>query len=50
MEKKDKNFLFQVINGSDKFLSFVITSIMKIDPSINKLKVLILANTRELIR
>ena len=44
------NFLFQAINGSGKTLAFGIPSIMKVDPSEPKCQVLIIANTRELIR
>jgi ATP-dependent RNA helicase DDX19/DBP5 len=44
------NFLFQAKNGSGKTLSFGIPSIMKIDQSNPACQVLIIANTRELIR
>ena len=45
-----ENFLFQAINGSGKTLSFAIPAIMRVDPSIDATQVLIIANTRELIR
>jgi ATP-dependent RNA helicase DDX19/DBP5 len=44
------NFLFQASNGSGKTLAFGIPSIMKVDPSIKGVQVIIVANTRELIR
>ena len=44
------NFLFQASNGSGKTLAFGIPSIMRVDPSIEGVQVLIIANTRELIR
>ena len=49
MEKKD-NFLFQATNGSGKTLAFGIPSIMTVDPAIESIQVIIVANTRELIR
>lgn len=50
MTKPDTNFLFQAINGSGKTGAYGIPSLMKVDKSINKTQVIILANTRELIR
>jgi superfamily II DNA/RNA helicase len=50
LEKSDQNFLFQASNGSGKTLAFGIPSIMRVDPEINGVQVLIIANTRELIR
>lgn len=44
------NFLFQAINGSGKTGSYAVPSLMKVDKSLNKVQVIILANTRELIR
>ena len=46
----EEDFLFQASNGSGKTLSFGIPSIMKVDPSIDAVQVIIIANTRELIR
>ena len=45
-----KNFLFQALNGSGKTLSFGVPAIMRVDPGNSKVQVLIIANTRELIR
>ena len=45
-----ENFLFQAINGSGKTLSFGLPSIMKVDRGNPAPQVLIIANTRELIR
>lgn len=42
--------MFQATNGSGKTLAFGIPSIMAVDPSIDGIQVIILANTRELIR
>jgi superfamily II DNA/RNA helicase len=50
MNEAETNFVFQAINGSGKTLSFGIPSIMKVNPEINNIQVVILANTRELIR
>ena len=44
------NYAFQAKNGSGKTGAFVVPSLMKIDTSILKVQVIILANTRELIR
>lgn len=50
MDKPDTNFLFQAINGSGKTGAYGVPSLMKVDKSIQKTQVIILANTRELIR
>jgi translation initiation factor 4A len=50
MTKPDTNFLFQAINGSGKTGAYGVPSLMKVDKTINKTQVIILANTRELIR
>jgi ATP-dependent RNA helicase DeaD len=50
MGEPDKNFLFQAINGSGKTGAFGVPSLMKVDTSVDKIQVLIMANTRELIR
>jgi len=50
MDDRSKNFLFQALNGSGKTLSFGVPAIMRVDPEIKKVQVLIIANTRELIR
>jgi len=50
LESPQTNFLFQAMNGSGKTLSFAIPAIMRIDPNIDACQVLIVANTRELIR
>lgn len=44
------NFLFQAINGSGKTLSFGVPAILTVDASIAAVQVIIIANTRELIR
>lgn len=49
-EQLSENFLFQASNGSGKTLAFGIPSIMRVDPSLEGVQVLIIANTRELIR
>jgi len=46
----NESFLFQAKNGSGKTLSFGIPAIMKVDRSNPACQVLIIANTRELIR
>ena len=48
--KPSENFLFQAGNGSGKTLSFGIPAIMRVDVSNPKPQVIIMANTRELIR
>jgi superfamily II DNA/RNA helicase len=50
MTKPDTNFLFQAINGSGKTGAYGVPSLMKVDKAIKKTQVIILANTRELIR
>ena len=47
---RDKNFMFQAINGSGKTGAFAVPSLMRVDLAVNKTQVIILANTRELIR
>lgn len=42
--------MFQAINGSGKTGAFTVPSLMKVDTSIDKPQVIVLANTRELIR
>ena len=44
------NYAFQAMNGSGKTGAFVVPSLMRVDPSILKVQVIIMANTRELIR
>ena len=44
------NHAFQAKNGSGKTGAFVVPSLMKVDVSVLKVQVIILANTRELIR
>ncbi len=44
------NFAFQSINGSGKTGAYVVPSIMKVDPKVPLIQIIILANTRELIR
>ena len=48
--KEPDNFLFQAVNGSGKTLAFGLPSIMKVNKDIPNCQVLIIANTRELIR
>lgn len=50
LKEQSQNFVFQSINGSGKTGSFIVPSLMRVDPKISKIQVLILANTRELIR
>ena len=50
MNNPEVNYAFQAKNGSGKTGAFVVPSLMKVDTSINKVQVIILANTRELIR
>jgi superfamily II DNA/RNA helicase len=50
MEHRDKDYLFQAANGSGKTLAFGIPAIMSVDPEVEKVQVIIVANTRELIR
>jgi ATP-dependent RNA helicase DeaD len=48
--KRDESFIFQATNGSGKTGAFAIPAIATIDPNLKEYQVLILANTRELIR
>jgi ATP-dependent RNA helicase DDX6/DHH1 len=50
MEDRGKHFMFQAINGSGKTLAFSIPSILTVDPTSPTIQVIIIANTRELIR
>jgi superfamily II DNA/RNA helicase len=50
MNESTTNFVFQALNGSGKTLAFGIPSIMKVDTNIENIQIIILANTRELIR
>lgn len=50
MAEPKTNFMFQAINGSGKTGAFAVPTLMKIDTSIPKIQVIILANSRELIR
>jgi ATP-dependent RNA helicase DeaD len=50
IKEREKDFLFQATNGCGKTLSFGIPAIMSVDPSIKAVQVIIIANTRELIR
>lgn len=50
MKEPHENLLFQAINGSGKTLAFGVPSIMKADPEVKAIQVIIIANTRELIR
>jgi superfamily II DNA/RNA helicase len=50
LANRDQDFLFQATNGSGKTLSFAIPAIMAVDPELDAVQVIILANTRELIR
>lgn len=50
MDFPDKNFLFQAINGSGKTGAFGVPSLLKIDVNVPKIQIIILANSRELIR
>jgi superfamily II DNA/RNA helicase len=47
---QSENFLFQATNGSGKTLAFGIPAIMRVDASDPRPQVIIMANTRELIR
>lgn len=49
-ENPGTNFLFQAINGSGKTGAFGVPALLKVDPEVDRIQVLILANTRELIR
>ena len=50
MASQDSNFAFQAMNGSGKTGAFVIPALMRVDPTIVKIQVIILAYSRELIR
>ena len=50
LECPGQNFLFQAINGSGKTLAFGIPAIMNVNPNLKAIQVVIIANTRELIR
>ena len=50
MQEPAESYLFQAINGSGKTLAFGVPAIMKCDPEIKSIQVIIIANTRELIR
>ena len=50
LKDQSTNFVFQSLNGSGKTGSFIVPSLMRVDTKIAKIQVLILANTRELIR
>ena len=50
LEEPTQSFLFQAKNGSGKTLAFGVPSIMRVDPEIKAIQVIIIANTRELIR
>lgn len=49
-KEPNKNFIFQSSNGSGKTCAFVIPAVMRVDVTVNECQVLIIANTRELIR
>ena len=49
-ESPTDNFIFQSPNGSGKTGAFSIPAIMKIDPTNENIQVIIMANTRELMR
>ena len=50
MENATTNYLFQAINGSGKTGAFGVPALLKVDPTVDRIQVLIMANTRELIR
>ena len=50
LENRKSNFAFQSINGSGKTGAFVVPCLMTVDPNVPKTQVIIVANTRELIR
>ena len=50
MKNPTSNFAFQAMNGSGKTGAFVIPALMKVDPSVMKIQVIIMAYSRELIR
>jgi superfamily II DNA/RNA helicase len=49
-ENPANNYMFQAINGSGKTLSFGLPALMRVDATNPAIQVIILANTRELIR
>jgi len=50
MADKTQNFAFQAMNGSGKTGAFVVPALMRVDPSVMKVQVIIMAYSRELIR
>ena len=50
MTRRNEDFLFQAANGSGKTLAFGLPALMTVDPTIDACQVIIVANTRELIR
>ena len=50
MNEPTTNFIFQALNGSGKTLAFSLPSIMKVDPNVESIQIIILGNTTELIR
>ena len=50
MASPNVNFAFQAMNGSGKTGAFVVPAMMRVDTSVLKVQIIIMANTRELIR
>ena len=50
MKNPQENFIFQATNGAGKTGAFGIPAILRVDPTLKDYQVIILANTRELIR
>ena len=50
MKNPGTNYAFQAMNGSGKTGAFVVPALMKIDPAVVKVQVIIMAYSRELIR
>ena len=50
MKNPTTNYAFQAMNGSGKTGAFVLPALMKIDPAVLKVQVIIMAYSRELIR
>ena len=50
MNKPTTHFAFQAMNGSGKTGAFVVPALMRVDPSVLKIQVIIMAYSRELIR
>ena len=50
MKNPELNYAFQAMNGSGKTGAFVIPALMKVDPTLAKIQIIILAYSRELIR